>query len=84
MTVQNMIERGLGRKPGFHHEEDLLDGITSDPIVIPPLNGVPVTCTVVVTGVSGKFQYSTSSDDKVAAGTGVWQDWPLGEAATRV
>ena len=78
MAVQNLVERAIGRKPGFHHEEDLLGGITGDPVVIPPLGGVPVTATVVVTGVSGKIEFTTSTDAKVAAGTAVWQDWDPG------
>lgn len=78
MAVQNMIARTLGRKPGFHHTEKLLDGVTGDPVIVPPLNGQPVTCTVRITGVSGKIQFTTSTDALVAAGTAVWQDWPSG------
>ncbi|KKN41622.1 hypothetical protein LCGC14_0721550 [marine sediment metagenome] len=78
MTVQNMISRTLGRKPGYHHTEQLLDGVTGDPVIIPPLNGQPVTCSMIITGVSGKFQTTTSTDALVAAGTAVWEDWPEG------
>jgi len=82
MAVQAMVERALGRKPGYHHTEQLADGITGDPVVVPPLNGQPVTCTIRITGVSGKVQFTTSTDAAVAAGTAVWQDWPEGTVTT--
>ncbi len=78
MATQNMVERTIGRKAGFHHEESLLTGVTSNPIIIPPLNGQPVTCTIIAGGNTGKMQFTTSSDTKVAAGTAVWSDWDRG------
>lgn len=78
MAVQNMIERTIGRKPGYHHTEQLLDTVTGNPVIIPPLNGMPVTCSVIITGVSGKIQFTISTDAKVAAGTAVWSDWAAG------
>ena len=78
MTVQNMAERALGRKPGYYHAETLADGITSDPVIIPGLNGLPVTCTIIIVGTSGKVEFTTSSDAEVAAATAVWQDWAGG------
>ena len=78
MTVQNMAERTLGRKPGYSHSEELLTGVTSDPVVIPPLNGQPVSVTMIAGANTGKIQFTTSTDAKVAAGTATWQDWPSG------
>ena len=78
MAVQNLVERALGRKPGYHHAEQLLTGVTSNPVIIPPLNGQPVTCTMIAGANTGKFQFTTSTDAKVAAGTATWQDWPYG------
>jgi len=82
--VQSLVSRSVGRKPGFHHTENLLDGATGDAIIIPPLNGQPVTCTMRITGVSGKFQFTTSTDAIVASGTAVWQDWALGTVTANV
>ncbi len=78
MTVQAMAERSLGRKPGYFHSEQLLTGATSDPVVIPPLNGQQVSVTMVAGANTGKIQFTTSTDAKVAAGTAIWQDWPAG------
>lgn len=78
MAVQSMAERGLGRKPGYFHAEQLLTGVTSDPIVIPPLNGQPVSATMVAGANTGHIEFTTSTDAKVAAGTAVWQTWPSG------
>ncbi len=78
MAVQNMVNRTVGRKPGYTHTEELLDGVTGDPVVIPPLNGQPVTAAVIITGVSGKIQFTLSSDAAVAAGSATWFDWEPG------
>ena len=78
MTVQNMAERALGRKPGYYHAETLADGITGDPVVIPGLNGLPVTCKIVIVGTSGKVEFTTSPDADVVADTADWEDWPDG------
>ncbi len=78
MAVQNMSERAIGRKPGYYHAESLADGVTGDPVVVPGLNGLPVTCTIIIVGTSGKVEFTTSSDVEVAAGTATWQDWAGG------
>jgi len=41
-----------GRNPGWTHKETLADGITSDPVVIPPLQNDSgrVTCTMIAEG----------------------------------
>ena len=78
MTVQNMTERTVGRKPGYHHTEELLTGVTSDPVIIPPTNGAPVTVTMLAGANTGKIQFTTGSDAAVAAATATWHDWPLG------
>jgi len=78
MAVQNMSQRTLGRKPGYEHRETLLDGVTSDPIVIPPLNGQQVSATMVAGANTGKIQFTTSTDALVVADGAAWQDWPNG------
>lgn len=78
MAVQNLSERTLGRKPGYEHREQLLTGITSVPVIIPPLNGQPVSVTMVAGSNTGNIQFTTSTDALVAAGTAAWQDWPNG------
>jgi hypothetical protein len=37
-----------------------------------------IAFSAVVKVVTPKFQFTTSSDSKVIAGTAVWQDWDLG------
>ena len=69
-----------GRYNGYTHTETLVDGITSDPIVIPPLPpGGRVTCTVIAGANTAKIQFTTSSDAAVVADTATWSDWPQGD-----
>ena len=68
-----------GRYNGFTHTETLADGITSDPIVIPPLPpGGRVTCTVIAGANTAKIQFTTA-DDPVTADPADWEDWPQGD-----
>lgn len=69
-----------GRYHGFEHTEVVADGITSEELHIPPLgvSGGVVAVTLVAGANTGKIQYTTSTDDQVAADTAVWQDWALG------
>ena len=68
-----------GRYNGFTYTETLADGITSDPIVIPPLPpGARVTCTTIAGANTAKIQYTTA-DDPATADPGDWEDWPQGD-----
>lgn len=74
----NMTPRD-GRYNGYTHKETLATGVTSDPIVIPPLPaGAQVRCTVIAGAGTAKIQDTTSPDADVAADTAVWQDWSAG------
>jgi hypothetical protein len=70
----------IGAELGYHYEETIATGVTSDAIVIPPLKvgSKRVTCTIHAGANTGKFEFTTSSDAKITAGTAVWQDWNLG------
>jgi len=51
-------------------------GTTSDPLHIPE-GALNVTVTL-SPGTSGTVQYTTSSKDKIVAGSAVWIDWTAG------
>lgn len=80
MATTQMVKRP-GRFLGYDYHETIGDGLTGVSVFIPSIS-VPtkVTCTVNPAG-SAKMQYSTSSLASVKAGTGTWQDWPLGAIA---
>jgi len=79
MATVNLTKR-QGRQPGYEYTAEILDGVTGPSIIIPPMGseGARVTCTIITTGNSGKFQFTTSPDADVAADTATWQDWPGG------
>lgn len=63
----------------YHYQETISDGETGEDVKIPAFpNGNPVTCTIIAGANMGKFQITTSSDDKVLSSTANWQDWELG------
>jgi len=72
------LNRRAGRYPGWVYTEEMTTGGESEPISIPPLDGIPVSVTLITETGSGKIQFSTSPDDEVAAGSAEWTDWPLG------
>jgi len=65
---------------GYTYSETVGDGLTSNALVIPPLEvgSKPVTVTMINGANTGKMQFTTSSDILIAADTAIWQDWPLG------
>lgn len=69
-----------GRYHGFEHTEVVADSLTSEELHIPPLGvyGGVVTVTLVAGASTGKIQFTTSTDDVIAADSAVWQDWALG------
>jgi|GEM_PF-1714758 len=76
MTIQHLIQRAPARFLGWHHEEIIEDGDTSDPVVIPPLlAGQRISVRTIAGTNDAKVQSTISSDAKVIAGTAVWEDW---------
>jgi len=76
MAVVEMTKRNFF-VPGFHYTETIADGTTGDDVRIPPIGqeGGRITCTLIAGANTGKFQFTTSSDAAVTAGTATWQDW---------
>jgi len=83
MATATMTKR-QGRQPGYEYSANILDGVTGPSVIIPPMGneGGVITCTIIPGGNSGKIQFTTSTDAKVAADTAVWQDWPKGNVST--
>lgn len=80
MTTANLTARPtFALEKGYHYEETITTGATGDDVKIPALPlGEKITCTLVAGANTGKFQVTTSTDAKVAAGTATWQDWAKG------
>jgi hypothetical protein len=78
MTTTQMTKRD-SYIPGWHHEETIGNGDTGNDIKIFPVpDDKRITCTIIAGANTGKFQVTTSTDAKVAAGTATWQDWAKG------
>ena len=65
-------------KDGYEYTEVIGDGNNGETILIPPGKD-NITCTIIAGANSGKFQFTTSSDSAVLAGTATWVDWYKGE-----
>ena len=65
-------------KDGYEYTEVIGDGNNGETILIPPGKD-NITCTIIAGANSGKFQFTTSSDSAVLAGTATWIDWSKGE-----
>jgi hypothetical protein len=77
MGLVNLSKRTTGQ--GFEYSETIADGTDGDTILLPGLSASEVvTCNMIAGVNTGKFQYTVSSDAKVAAGTCTWIDWPKG------
>jgi uncharacterized integral membrane protein len=65
---------------GFFYTETIATGATGSDVHIYPmgLDGTRITCTIIAGGNTGSFEFTTSSDAAVTAGTATWQTWPLG------
>jgi len=65
-------------------EETISNGMNGETIYIHPINSKRdgVTCTIISSGNTGKFQYTTSSKNSIIAGTEVWQNWAQGNVTT--
>lgn len=71
-----------------HTNQNRLDlivtlGTTSDPLHIP--EGAANVTVTLIPGTSGDVEYTTSSKDKIVAGTATWIEWTAGSVtvATR-
>jgi hypothetical protein len=77
MGLVNLSKRTIGQ--GFEYSETIADDTNGDTILFPKLSESRiVTCNMIAGTNTGKFQYTVSSDAKVAAGTCTWIDWPKG------
>lgn len=80
MTVVCMTKRESWRE-GYEYAETIADGENGDTVHLTPfgLNKTRLSCKVITGANTGKFQFTTSPDASVIAGTAVWSDWPKGE-----
>ena len=69
MAIVNIIG-----KQGYAYQETIASG-NGDSVIVHPLNGKPLTCTLIAGSNTGKIQFTTSSEAAVIAGTATWQDW---------
>jgi hypothetical protein len=60
---------------GHSYQETIATGTNGDSVIVHPLNGKPLTCTLIAGAGTGKIQFTTSSEAAVIAGTATWQDW---------
>ena len=81
MTTVNMVSRNERPiKQGYEYSETVADGENGETIAIPGLPpGKNIVCTIIAGSNTGKFQYSTSLDSEVEAGTCTWHDWDNGD-----
>jgi len=78
MTTVEMTKRESWQL-GYTYEETIAGGQTGDVVIIRPDNSKgSITCTIIAGSNEGKFQFTTSPDASVKAGTCVWIDWPKG------
>jgi len=63
---------------GFTYKAAIPDGEDGAPIFVNNTYTSGITCTLIAGAGTGKFQFTTSPDAEVVAGTAVWQDWSKG------
>jgi len=77
MSLVNLSKRTTG--VGFEYTETIADGANGNTVLIPGISGRDnITCSLIAGANTGKFQFTTSPDANISAGTETWQDWPLG------
>lgn len=78
MAIVNLTKRKIGQ--GYAYSETIADGANGDTILIPSeaVLKSKITCRLIGGTNTGKFQFTTSPDDDVLAGTETWSDWPIG------
>lgn len=79
MTIVNLTKRTIGN--GYAYSETIADGENGNTIIIPPRENKEdkITCRIIAGANTGKFQFTTSTDSAVLAGTETWTDWPKGD-----
>lgn len=79
MAIVQMVRR-KGAALGYEYAETIASGENGDTIRIFPLGpgNAQVTCRVIAGANTGKFQFTTSPDANVIAGSAVWSDWAHG------
>jgi len=83
MALRNLKKRLTGR--GYEYTETIADGDNGNTILIPGnFNNVRISCTLIAGSNTGKFQFTTSLDTNIKAGTETWQDWPLEDSTGTV
>ena len=80
MTTANLTARPtFALEKGYYYSAEILTGVTGPDVIIPSIPpGKSITCTLIAGVNTGKFQVSTSTDEKIVAGTATWQDWAKG------
>ena len=80
MAIVQMIRRKAAAI-GYEYAETIADGEDGDTIQIFPMGPglAKVTCRIITGSNTGKFQFTTSLDADVLAGTAVWSDWAKGD-----
>lgn len=70
-----------GLSGGYTYKETIANGVTSDPIIIPPTGrGTTNGSVLVICGAgTGKIQITIDNDEDIAAGNATWLDWDKGE-----
>ncbi len=78
--MQYMIPRYDTGHKGYHHQEEIADGVTGEWVEVPPMGmqGGVISCTIIAAANTGKVQFTTSSDAAVLADTAVAHDWDPG------
>lgn len=78
MAIVNLTKRTIGN--GYAYSETIASGVNGNTIIIPPKENKEdnITCRIIAGAGTGKFQFTTSKDSAVLAGTETWTDWPKG------
>lgn len=84
MTVTQMTKRPSWQL-GYTYSETIADSEVGASIAVTPAQPFsPITCTLYAGSNTGKFQYTTSSDEKVSSETATWIDWDEGNSTGTV
>lgn len=80
MAITEMTRRA-GAWKGYEYAETIQSGQNGDTIRFFPMGPgkARATCRVIAGAGTGKFQFTTSIDTAVLAGTAVWTDWAKGD-----
>ena len=80
MATDSMTRR-QGRFLSYEYHAEIADGVTGPSVILPPMgsNGARTNCTINLSSSTGKFQYTSSSEEDVLDDTANWYDWDKGE-----